>query len=231
MWNSVYFPVTENCNFSCGHCYLSAGPGKEDSTVSLGDFEDMICNLPRHHTEVILTGGEVTTIPDKLEGFLNVLNKKKEMFNRFGKTIAIGIQTNGSRAKDMDSANYWVDYFEKMGVGSVDITSVSKHHRAHGIDETVFDNLREVFCERRVRGHVPRDFSFRPNNEYFPMGRALDLGVSSSDIKVSYNGTMCARAVEMNDMSGGKIKSLIGKHGECGFCARVFGENGDLRLD
>ena len=92
----VYFVTTLNCTHECSHCYLSAGPGKKDTTISQADFVKVIDNLPKKSVDLALSGGEVFSIKDSFYSFLdyitwdNKMRKKKKQ----GK-ISVDVQTNG----------------------------------------------------------------------------------------------------------------------------------------
>ena len=62
----LYFVTTQNCNLKCRHCYLEAGPGKSDTTISPEDFKAVVGNLPKESLDLNLSGGEVFTIQDTL---------------------------------------------------------------------------------------------------------------------------------------------------------------------
>ena len=68
---NIYFITTKNCNLGCDHCYLGAGPGQKDSTISSENFEKAIKNIPKKNLGVMISGGEIFTIKNQPYEFLS----------------------------------------------------------------------------------------------------------------------------------------------------------------
>ena len=44
---SFHFVTTRNCNVTCKHCYLTAGPGKKGTSINEEDFERVVGHFPK----------------------------------------------------------------------------------------------------------------------------------------------------------------------------------------
>ena len=226
--NELYFPVTENCNFECAHCYLSAGPGKRDTTVSRGDFEKIIGNLPVGDTRVILSGGEVTTIREDLNYFLEVLTDRKhhlEKADRFS-VFSVEVQTNGSWATSIHRAREVLTDLRNRGVDVVDVASNSRYHKEAGMDVERFHNLRAGNRYLGVDLYIPKGFNEKSAESYFPMGRAKNFDVAFEDLEIGYGRIPCRDAVSLKRNQSDLNLDIEGNVYSC--CFRQFKLDGNL---
>jgi len=186
--NSLFFPVTENCNLTCRHCYLSAGPGKKDTIVSQGDFEKMIGNLPVGDVNVKLSGGEVFTQRKELYSFLDFLQDKKKIWRGFSR-VKYGVSSNGYWGKSLESAEEVLLDLEERGVEDLRILSHDQYHRECGIKKEYFKNIKEasgVLLGGRLETRIPSKFLIREEHEQFPIGRAKDFGVENEELTINF---------------------------------------------
>ncbi len=228
--NELYFPVTENCNFECGHCYLSAGPGKKDTTVSRGDFEKIIGNLPIGNTRVILSGGEVATIREDLNYFLEVLVDRRHHWRKRDHSLifSIEVQTNGSWATSVYRAREILTDWKSRGVNVVDVSSNSKYHKDMGMDMEKFDNLRAGNRYLDMDLFIPNSFSERSAEVFFPMGRAKNLDVAFEDLEIKHGGSrvLCHGAILLKRNHYDLTSDIEGNVYNC--CFRQFKLDGNL---
>lgn len=148
----LYCVMTENCNLSCDHCYMSAGPRKKHTTVSSENFQKMLQHLPVTRTRIALSGGEIFTVEDSLRDYLDLIstaNEKREKKQR----INVEIQTNGFWLKKRN-ARKLLAYLSERDVSELDISSQDKYHLEAGlkIDEKLIFLAREYIPIVRKRG-------------------------------------------------------------------------------
>lgn len=148
----LYCVMTENCNLSCDHCYMSAGPKKRHTTVSSENFQKMLEHLPLTRTRIALTGGEIFTVEDSLRNYLELIeieNKKRENKNR----INIQVQTNGFWLKRGNACDI-LQYLREKRVTDLDISSDDRYHEKQGLrlDPKLVNLARSYIPEVSVRG-------------------------------------------------------------------------------
>lgn len=154
--------MTENCNLRCEHCYMSASPGKKDTTVTSENFQQILSHLPNIQTRVGLTGGEIFTVEDSLRNYLDLIEKENKKRIAHSK-INIGIQTNGFWLKRENAADM-LDYLRSKQVHTLDIASNDRHHKKEGLK--LDDSLIEL-----ARIYLPV-VVFRGVENAIPIGRA-----------------------------------------------------------
>lgn len=228
--NTLYFPVTENCNFKCSHCYLSAGPGKEDTTISQGDFEKVINNLPVADTRIILSGGEVSTIKKKLNGFLSFLGGKRVRWKseEGSPMMRVDIQTNGSWATDEEVARDFFEDLSKKGVSRISVKSDTKYHRNFQPNRDVLLDLSDsVYLDDSSNTVLDISYMTRDMNgrNIFPIGRAKNLNVPLSELTYDYDA-MCHRAISSKSDDYDLVVNAKGDLYNC--CWQMFGLDGNL---
>ncbi|WJZ03422.1 radical SAM protein [Corynebacterium freiburgense] len=87
---SVIIEITNTCNESCAHCYLSAGPKRNDR-VTLESFRRLCKTMSAEHVyRIQLTGGEVFMHP-KFPEMLEIA---------FAEFSEVGVLTNGTILTD-----------------------------------------------------------------------------------------------------------------------------------
>lgn len=165
----LYCVMTENCNLSCDHCYMSAGPRKKHTTVSSENFQKMLRHLPITKTRIALTGGEVFTVEDNLRAYLELIeneNKKRENKNR----INIQVQTNGFWLKKRNAKDM-LQYLREKRVIDLDISSDDSYHEKQGLrlDLELISLARSYIPEVSLRGAGP---------DVLPLGRAKSVETS-----------------------------------------------------
>jgi MoaA/NifB/PqqE/SkfB family radical SAM enzyme len=114
--------LTSACNLRCGFCYNESGDAADTlSDAELMDVIDELCEL--QILEVVLTGGEVLTVPDRLEAAL-------ARFTERG--VGVVVLTNG-----LLLSQEWARRFAQHGVVSVQVS-------IDGGDPAAHDEMRGV---------------------------------------------------------------------------------------
>lgn len=201
--NRILFPVTKNCDLWCKHCYLSAGPGREDSIVSQENFEKMINNLPFGDIAIDISGGEIATQMEELDGFLNFLQGKKQdgSFSNLEYTIS----SNGNWAKSIEEAKDMLSYLESKGVTDLFITSNDTYHLDCGLKREYIRNIKEVsklevFEKFVLEIYGGYDFFFnRKPHKDFPIGRAKAFNVPNGDLRLHDDRLYCRDSFGKDD--------------------------------
>jgi len=116
----VTFELTRRCNLRCTFCYNDSGPGLR----SFGDEEALdiarqLCDL--HVLEVVLTGGEVLVVPQRLSAVLDILSARG---------AGVHVITNGWHMTPS-----WARSFADHGVLSVQVS-------IDGADPSIHDDMR-----------------------------------------------------------------------------------------
>jgi MoaA/NifB/PqqE/SkfB family radical SAM enzyme len=158
--------LTQNCNLRCKHCYVSAGPGKEDTTVSLKNFKKMLKNLPNERIDLTLSGGELFTVEERLFEYLSELQDLRQQKGR--KNIDLCVQTNGFWLKRKDAAKI-LEGLKHLDVDELEVTSKDYYHREQGLNIT----KREIELAQEVFEFV--GYKGTPKNYVAPFGRAKNL--------------------------------------------------------
>lgn len=163
----LYFVTTRNCNFACSHCYMEGAPGQEDTTISEDNFKRVIDNISSSSGKLMLTGGEVFTIEDKLFSFLDYIRMANEKREKYHKIIP-AVQTNGLWAQN-GSEEKILEKLADFGVRRLDITSNDRFHERQGINRK---RMRQLSA---IAGRYMENVSLRgadnPKN-IMPIGRA-----------------------------------------------------------
>jgi MoaA/NifB/PqqE/SkfB family radical SAM enzyme len=180
---------------------MSAGPGKEDTTVSLKNFKKMLKNLPNENIEMILTGGELFTVEERLMEYLTQLKNLREGENR--KEIYLHLQTNGFWLK-RKNAKETLQNLKDLNVNHLDITSRDYYHRQQGLKlEMEKIELASQFIPTTFRG-VRKSY-------VAPFGRAEKLKIARG---IEFN-EHCKNAISYN-MTDVVIKTT-GKVSPCAY--------------
>ncbi|MBN2459916.1 4Fe-4S cluster-binding domain-containing protein [Candidatus Woesearchaeota archaeon] len=207
----IYFVTTLNCTAECGHCYLSAGPGKAHTTISHDDFVRVINHLPKKSCDLTIAGGEVFTMKNQLYAFLNYIkeeNSRREK-NRKGKII-VELQTNGFWAKTTNKIKRTLEELADLGVSSLDISSYDKHHEAAGINQYNLEMLQEQMDSKlaeledmslltipliEIRGASPHKYNL------MPIGRANNFKVPLSRLYCDFDVLGCKNFLKEGDVN------------------------------
>ncbi|MBL7100561.1 MAG: radical SAM protein [Nanoarchaeota archaeon] len=165
----ISFVLTRKCNLRCGHCYIEGGPEHANTTISEENFKRIIDHLPNKRINLVLTGGEVFTIKDKLFNFLTYIksiNKDRKEKNQ----IDVTVQTNAYWAKNEKMMESNLSDLSSLGVKSLDVTSDDPNHFEEGIDPDSLKRLDEtLFSSEFFDDYIIRGVSL---TESVPLGRA-----------------------------------------------------------
>lgn len=134
IFSRLYIVATRECNLTCKHCYLEAGPGKAfDDEISPQEIASIIDSVASDGelTEVSVTGGEPLARKDIKEILIAVLERG----------ILLNLETNGTLITP-EIANLLSKY-ENSSVG-VSIDGIGEVHNAQ--------RGRPGAFERAVRG-------------------------------------------------------------------------------
>jgi len=143
---SIYFVTTKNCNLGCDHCYLRAGPGQKNSTISSKDFEKVINNFPKKKSHVTIGGGEIFTLKNQPYEFLDILNNENRNRDKESKIIS-GVQSNGFWATDIEKTEKVLDSLLDYGVSYLDVASEDEYHFDKGLPPENIGNIEELAGE------------------------------------------------------------------------------------
>ena len=95
---SLFLSTTQQCNISCSYCSADAGPHRRARLgvdVATATVETWLKGLVHEEAMIVFTGGEPT-----LWGYRNldlVCERARSLAACLGKSLQIGIQTNGTR--------------------------------------------------------------------------------------------------------------------------------------
>lgn len=191
----LYCVMTENCNLSCDHCYMSAGPKKKHTTVSSENFQKMLGHLPITRTHIALTGGEIFTVEDSLRDYLDLIsiaNEKREKKQR----INVEIQTNGFWLKKRN-ARELLSYLSEKDVYELDISSADKYHQNQGL------KIEEKFIEL-AKEYIPIVGSRGAENA-LPIGRANGIDGTFSFYPLMCKNVNKGKNSEVTIRNSGKV--------------------------
>ncbi len=174
----LYSILTKNCNYSCRHCHVSAGPGNEDSTMSVSNFRKVVNNLGGLVNGIKLSGGELFTVEDYLLGYLETIREKYDK-----EKMEIGLQTNGFWA-NTERMKEILEKLRKYNINRVDIASKDKFHEEQGQPD-IFKELRAGFMMNGIFAMIEGAF-----DEIMPIGRAAE----KSNYEFSYDCGQSCRA-------------------------------------
>lgn len=184
---NIYFITTENCNMGCKHCYLSAGPGKEYTTIKREYFRKVIDHLPKIHSDLSLSGGEVFTIKDTLYDFLDYIkfeNKERSRKNQ-GK-LDLWLQTNAFWATDDETTNKILSELKSFGIEGLAISSDDTWHREQGLKKENIQNVLKLWSKH---GFSEKNITVigapYKKKKIFPLGRAKNF-VKPNQLVLNY---------------------------------------------
>ncbi|MFH1173832.1 MAG: hypothetical protein V1725_01735 [archaeon] len=189
MFAYLYFVITKNCNVSCKHCYLAAGPGQ--STISEEDFARAVQHLPKRELFLWLSGGEPLTIKKSLTTFLqHIAEENRKRIERKQGKIGVGLQTNAYWAVDEERTRTVLEELILQGVEELDISSKDKYHKEAGIPLERGELLRKIaknYIDVEYRGPTGR-------KNIMPIGRAAQMNIRPAELK--NDGQMCKHALD-----------------------------------
>jgi len=147
--------------------------------MSQKNFGKMLGNLPKINLYLAISGGEIFTIPEELNGFLNRVEIENE-FRGASEKIEIVLQTNGFWARTEDSTRKVLANLldGRPFIREIQFTSHDLYHKQQGIN---FDNYYNIEHEVKiVRGNREMiikhwGVSDDKKRELFPTGRARKL--------------------------------------------------------
>lgn len=189
----IYCVATENCNLRCRHCYMCAGPGKEDTTISPENFGKMLANLPVTKTDIAIGGGEIFTVMDHINSYLDLIKQYNYSRSEM-KKISVFLQTNGFWLKRKDAREV-LGYLKERGVSSLDIASNDEYHREQGLtldDEDI--RLAKKFVPTIFRGN---------DSDIMPLGRGRSLEIDHAPMNYK-----CSAIVKRNISPDSHIKKI-----------------------
>lgn len=182
----LYFIITRQCSCRCRHCYLSAGPEHLDTTISKKDFKKIINNLPKVSLDLLLSGGEVFTIKDKLFDYLAYIKEENDerVLDKKGK-IDVELQTNGFWAVNDDYIKSTLFDLASLGVKGLDITSKDKYHREQGIKTKNLNRLYDIISDSGLF----ESFTLRgvKRRNLMPLGRAEKMNLKNNFLYYSWS--------------------------------------------
>ena len=180
---NLYFVTTRNCNLKCRHCYLEAGPGNLDTTISPENFKAAVGNLPKESIDLCLSGGEVFTIEDKLFSYLESIQEENiERKYKGQELITSGVQTNGCWATDDKKIKSTLVDFASLGVKYLDIASDDEYHRNQGIN---IKNIESLKKQAKDSGFFKFVYLRGANNQsIMPLGRAKKMHVGEKYVSL-----------------------------------------------
>lgn len=219
---SIYWVITENCNLKCPHCYIEAGPGKKDTTISEQDFRKAVDHLPKTPVDLCLSGGEIFTIKNTLYNLLEYtqfVNKKRKE-KRQGQ-LEVSLQSNGFWAKNTEKMDQILQEIMSFGVNYLEIASDDKWHRQAGFKKnSLLTKTKEYQWDDKKIEIKYRGTSNNKQNIY-PIGRAKNLGINKNKIVVTWE--------EFCQNSLSKYKLFVNQRGEVTTCcANKFVLEGNL---
>ena len=111
--------ITEKCNFSCRHCYVSSNPSVKDQLLK-EDIISVIKQSSKYNCSGILfTGGEPFLHPD----LNSILKYTKRRIN------PIHIFTNGSWVSDFETTINRLKELKELGCDHIKFSTEDKYHR------------------------------------------------------------------------------------------------------
>lgn len=168
--------LTEACNLSCTHCYMSANANGK--TLSKKQIADLINNLPINCLRLSITGGEPYMCRDKL---YYMLNKVKKKF--FDKMPEVRVETNGMFFYyDKNSIIQEVKKLSKLGVSTLRLSD-DEFHEQGGIDIKKLRNIEQVVKENNLNIVISTLFQ----DKAVAFGRAKNLKNNKIDKKNCLN--------------------------------------------
>jgi antilisterial bacteriocin subtilosin biosynthesis protein AlbA len=137
--------ITDQCNFVCDHCYVSASPWKLGMRDGK-DLIDLLVSLRGSGVKVIeLTGGECTIHPN----FREVLAKAAELFH------LVAVVSNGWKIGRSDELSEYISSLENVIV-QISIDGTEEYHDSFRSKKGSFAAACDAVRKLRVRGTVVR---------------------------------------------------------------------------
>lgn len=128
MIETVYFQITNNCNFRCRHCAADGGPGGRTMTGT--DIEKALNHLPTRLKNLVISGGEVFTIKDILfQTLAYIQNYRRRLFPN----VELHVQTNGFWIKNDRSDVETLRTLYEYGVNHLAFSGMDGFHEEQGL--------------------------------------------------------------------------------------------------
>lgn len=125
MINSVCLCITFQCDLCCRHCFVEAGPHRQER-MTTEQIAIAIDNSYPELNRMWFSGGEPTIDMDSL---LFGLRYAKEKQLKYGYPRNICVQTNGNFADNEQKAFKFLLDFYRNGANEIDITSNDSFHK------------------------------------------------------------------------------------------------------
>ena len=113
--------ITEKCNYSCRHCYMSSNPNVQDALKKEEIFSavNQLSNKKYHVSSVLITGGEPFLHPD-LDSIIKYTSKR---------ISPLIIFTNGYWVSDINKTKKRLKELRKLGCEHIKFSINDKYHQ------------------------------------------------------------------------------------------------------
>jgi MoaA/NifB/PqqE/SkfB family radical SAM enzyme len=156
--------ITEKCNFSCRHCYMSSNPNVQDTLNEEDVFSviDQLNNKQYHATGILLSGGEPFLHQD-LDSIIKYASKRIK---------PIIVFTNGYWVSDIEKTKKRLRELRKLGCEHIKFSINDKYHQ-----EFIGEEKRKVILEiyQKPEKGFPLIELNHEKDEVDPRGNALSL--------------------------------------------------------
>lgn len=156
--------ITEKCNFSCRHCYMSSNPGVNNQLEKGYIFSviDQFNNQKYHTTGVLISGGEPFLHRD-LDSIIKYAGRKIN---------PVIIFTNGSWVFDTDKTKKRLRELRKLGCAHIKFSINDKYHQ-----EFIGEEKRKIIFDiyQNPEEGFPLIELNHEKDEVNPQGAALSL--------------------------------------------------------
>lgn len=148
--------LTEKCNISCPHCYMSCSHLSNGRTMSKENITTIIKRLPLNTRKVVLTGGEVFCEKELLFYAIKTIRKHYP-------DVIIELESNGKYIYSKEDIKVLLTYLKTIGVNSI-VFSDDPFHQQGGVD------LLKV---RKIKEYEDNN---TPKIKYLILNKALEIG-------------------------------------------------------
>lgn len=135
--------LTNRCILQCKHCYWDESLKKQ--TLSKGNLEKILINLPKGYFNLTFTGGEIMLERDLLFAGLKLLKKIRKKENM----LNITLQSTGYWLEDDRFTYTLFKDFYKLCVDNIEFPSADKFHREAGFD---IDKKKKIINKLKIMG-------------------------------------------------------------------------------
>jgi MoaA/NifB/PqqE/SkfB family radical SAM enzyme len=156
--------ITEKCNFSCRHCYMSSNPNVNDTLEKKDIFSvvDQLNNKKYHTSGILISGGE-PFLHQELDSIIKYASKRIK---------PIIVFTNGYWVSDIDKTRKRLKELRKLGCEHVKFSINDKYHQ-----EFIGEEKRNVILElyQKPEKGFPLIELNHEKDEVDPRGKAISL--------------------------------------------------------